>query len=55
MDKKRFAWIIKAIDFEKLNDWETKFLGDLERRMKTKGDLTESQEEILERIFEQKQ
>jgi len=55
MTKERFAWIIKAIDFEKLNDWETRFLGDLERRMKSKGDLTESQEEILERIFEEKQ
>jgi hypothetical protein len=54
-DRKRFDWIVKAIDAEKLTDWEEGFLGDLERRVYSGEDLTDRQEEILERIFEDKQ
>ncbi len=55
MDKDRFNWIIKSIDFEKFTDWEERFLADCERRMKTRGDLSERQEEIVERIYGEKQ
>lgn len=55
MDKKRFDWIIKAIDFEKLTDWETKFVEDLEHKIKSGRELNERQEEILERILAEKQ
>ena len=55
MDKKRFAWIVKALDAEKLTDWELQFLGDLEYRIESGKELTVRQEEILERIFEEKQ
>lgn len=55
MDKERFNWIVKALDADKLTDCELKFLGDLERRVERGQDLTDRQEEILERIFEEKQ
>lgn len=55
MDRKRFNWIVKALDADKLNDWELQFLGDLEIKVKKGLELTDRQEEILERIFEEKQ
>ncbi len=55
MDKARFDWIIKALDADLLNDWELQFLSDLEHKVNSGKELTERQEEILERIFEEKQ
>ena len=55
MDKARFDWIVKALDADLLNDWELKFLSDLERKVNSGKDLTDRQKESLERIFEEKQ
>lgn len=55
MTRDRFVWIIKGLDFDNLNDWEIRFVSEMENRMKWKGDLTERQEEILERIFQERQ
>ncbi len=55
MDQKRFDWIIKAIDFDKLTDWESDFIDSIERQFKRKGDLSPEQERIMEEIFERRQ
>lgn len=54
MTKDRLKWIISGIDFEKLTDWEERFLEACEKRMDTKGDLTEPMEEIVERLYKEK-
>ena len=54
MDKARLSWIISGLDFDTLSDWEEKFIEDIEKYFHRKGDLTERQEEILERIFKEK-
>ena len=54
MDKERFNWILKAIDFEKLTDWEEEFLQDCDYRIKGR-ELTDKEEEIVERIFRERQ
>jgi hypothetical protein len=54
MDKERLLWIIRGIDFEKLNDWEERFLEACEKRMEIKGDLTDPMEEIVERLYKEK-
>ncbi len=55
MTPERFAWIIKGLDFDKLSDWESRFIEDMEKWMEYRGDLSEKQEEILERIFQERQ
>lgn len=55
MTPERMKWIIKGLDFDKLTDWEMKFIESVEKAMKKYGDLTERQEEVLERIFQEKQ
>lgn len=55
MDMARFNWIVKALDFDKLTDWESKFLENCERRMQRTGDLTPDMERKLEEIFEERQ
>lgn len=54
MMKDRLDWIISGLDFELLNDWEERFIESCERRMEARGNLTDSQEEIIERIYREK-
>lgn len=54
MTKDRLKWIITGIDWEKLTPWEEKFVEDVEGYFGRKGDLTDKQEEILERIHKEK-
>ncbi len=54
MTKDRLIWVLHGIDFEKLNDWEERFVCDLEAYFERNGDLTDRQEEILERIYREK-
>jgi hypothetical protein len=54
MDKERLGWIISGISWENLTDWEERFIEDMEAKFKRFGDLTEKQEEVLERIFREK-
>ncbi len=54
MTKERFDWIVRALDADLLTDWELRFLGDCERRLKGGKDLSDRQEEILERIHREK-
>ncbi len=55
MDQNRFKWIVKGLDFDKLTDWEEKFVQNCEKFMKSKGDISTRMEEILEDIFQKKQ
>ncbi len=55
MTPERFTWIIKGLNFDELTDWESRFVEDMEKWMKKRGDLSDKQEEILERIFQEKQ
>lgn len=43
------------LDADKLTDWESLFIGEMEDIVKASGGLSEKQEEILERIFKEKQ
>jgi hypothetical protein len=54
MNIERLKWIISGLDFEKLNEWEERFVEDVEDYFKRKGNLTEKQEEIIERIYREK-
>jgi len=54
MTKDRFDWVVRNIDFERLSDWETRFLESCEISIKNKGDLTPRMEEILENIHREK-
>ena len=54
MTKDRLAWIITGLDYELLTDWEEKFIESIEIYFKRKGDLTDLQEEIVERIYREK-
>jgi hypothetical protein len=50
----RLKWIITGLDWERLTPWEEKFVEDMENYFNRKGDLTDKQEEILERIYKEK-
>jgi hypothetical protein len=54
MIKSRMEWIVHGLDYDRLTDWEMRFVEDVEDRFKRRGDLTEKQEEILERIYKEK-
>ncbi len=54
MIKDRLQWIIHGLDYERLTSWEEKFVEDVEGYFKRRGDLTDKQEEILERIYKEK-
>lgn len=54
MTKNRLDWIIKGLDWEKLTNWEEKFVEACEKGFKKYGDLTVKMEEVLERIFREK-
>lgn len=47
MTENEFGKIVSRIDFERLTDWEEKFLESCERRMKRYGDLLPWMEERL--------
>ena len=55
MDRKRFDWILKAIEWEKLTNWEEEFLQSCDSQLKKKNELSEKQIDIIERIFREKQ
>ncbi len=54
MTKDRLSWIISGLDFNDLSLWEQKFMESCESYFKRYGDLTDKQEEILERIYRDK-
>jgi hypothetical protein len=54
MIESRLKWIICGIEWSLLTPWEEKFIEDVEAYFKRKGDLTDKQEEILERIYKEK-
>jgi hypothetical protein len=54
VDQERFKWIVRCIDFDRLNEFEQKSIEICERQMKSKGDLSPRMEEILEEIHREK-
>ncbi len=54
MTNDRLKWIISGIDFELLNEFEERFVCDLEPYFERNGKLTERQEELIERIYREK-
>jgi hypothetical protein len=54
MDRMRFDWIIDGLREDELTEWETEFIESLKERMETVGDLTDKQEDKLEKIFKQR-
>lgn len=52
MTEDRLLMIIKTLDFDRLTDWEIKFLEDAERDMKRFGKISTRREEIAEEIWE---
>jgi hypothetical protein len=54
MTSERLAWIISGLDWDKLDDWEEKFVESIERYFKSHRDLTRAQENRLEEIFRTK-
>jgi len=55
MTKERLKMIIEWLDWDKLTEWEERFVEDVENKFKIYGKLTEKQEEVLEEIFKKKQ
>jgi hypothetical protein len=51
----RIQHIIKFMDFDKLTDWETKFMESIESQHKAGRTLSERQLETLEKIFAESQ
>ena len=39
------------LDFNLLTDWEQEFVESIERQFKSRGNLTEKQGDVLEKIF----
>jgi hypothetical protein len=54
MTKTRLNWIISGLDWDLLSPWEEKFVESIEKYFKKHDDLTDSQEEIIERIYREK-
>jgi len=54
MTKDRLTWVLHGIDLDRLNEWEERFIGDVEPYFDRNGNLTDRQEEILERIYREK-
>ena len=54
MTKDRLIWIIKSINFDSLTLWEETFLESVEKQFYKFGDISEKQEEILERIYRER-
>lgn len=52
MDEDRLTMIIEQLDFDLLTDWESDFLESVEGQMEEKGELSEKQEEFVEKIWE---
>ncbi len=47
---KRIKWVIKGIDYDKINEWEEEFLESIEEQSDKGNVLTSKQMGILERI-----
>ena len=54
MTKDRLSWIITHLDFDKLIEWEELFVISIEEYFKKHADLTEKQENIMERLHREK-
>lgn len=54
MERKRLNWVIDGLDWEKLTPWEERFIEDVELYFIKRGNITDKQEEILERIYKEK-
>ncbi len=54
MTKDRFDLILDGLDFERLTEWEEEFVESLEEQMKSRGQLTQKQEDCLEKIYRNK-
>jgi hypothetical protein len=54
MTQDRLKWLISGIDFNELNEWEERFICDLEPYFERNGNLTKRQEELIERIYREK-
>jgi hypothetical protein len=54
MDLARLRWIIGGIEWDRLTPWEEDFVESIEAWFKAKGNLTEKQEAIIERIYREK-
>ncbi len=54
MMRSRLEWIISGIDYNQLSKWEDDFIDSAVTYFGRHGDLTEKQEAILERLFEEK-
>jgi hypothetical protein len=52
--KDRLKWIISGFDLDLLSAWEKAFIDTIEWHFERKGDLSEKQEEILERLYREK-
>ena len=46
----RFKWIVQNLDFDRLTEWEIRFLESCESRMDAGKDLSDRQEGILEEL-----
>lgn len=56
-DKDTLLYWISTIENEasdKLTDWESNFIESINRQLAYKGELSEQQEKILERIYAEK-
>lgn len=54
MNRERLRWVLTGLEYDRLTDWESKFVENVEEYFKKHGDLTDKQEEVLERIFKEK-
>jgi len=54
MTPERFKWIVECVDFDRLTEWEISFLESCERRVQAGKELSDRQEEILERLYREK-
>jgi hypothetical protein len=54
MNKDRLSWIVRGLDYDRLTDWEQRFVESVEMQFNEKGFLTEKQEDTLERIYKEK-
>ena len=52
--QERVKWIACGIDYDKLTEWEDKFVESVETQSDNGKFLTEKQWEILERIYKEK-
>ncbi len=54
MDLPRLKWIASGLDYDRLTDWESRFVESVEEQAQRTGRVTDKQEEILERLYREK-